>query len=321
MNARTMLICCREKEYARRLAEYIAGKKEYMVRVHYCDQIETGRSLSQSTGVDYLLIDNSFAPEERRQIACRRCFCLTEHPHESAGEGETPVFKFQPAGKLTEQVFSDCADDPAITVRSEGKKTRVAGFFSPVGRCGQTELALAVGRRLAADDAVLYLNLCPYAAGECFDGDGAAQLEDLVYFVRQDAPNIGLRLQNMTGQKDGVEYLKPFVSCSDLKETEGEVWLKMLDELAGAGRYGAILLDLSPCLQRAENLLEVCTDIYMPVLPDKKSKEKEAAFLEELKKAGKSQLVRTIRKVPMEGDLQETAGALARAIGSGDLRP
>ena len=86
MRAKTLLICDKETEYARRLAEFISSRHEYTFRVHYCDDMETAQALAGKMAIDYALIDNRFPEEERKAVKADRMFALTEHPGEEAAE-------------------------------------------------------------------------------------------------------------------------------------------------------------------------------------------------------------------------------------------
>ncbi len=314
MTGKTLLICTPEKDYARRLAELIAGRKEYMFSVHFCDSAPAAYGLSQERDIDYLLIDSSFPEDERASFRAGRRFVLTAHPDEPAGEGERAVFKYRSGTAIIEQLAAECVDDRELVMRRRVSTARVVGFYSPVTRTGQTELAIETGRILAGGDSVLYLNLCPYARERLPECGEAGSIDDLIYFIRQDAPNISIRLGRMTGRLEGMDCLKPAAMLDDLMDVEEWEWLEMIDVLEARAGYGVIILDLSGCVRGITGILSRCSHVFMPVLDEPYCDQKTEAFLQELKREEKTGLIRTIRRVSMEEDTGRLAASCARTV-------
>ena len=325
MTARTILICAKDKTYARRLAEYIAGRRDYAFRVHFCDTIETAVKLTASVAVDYLLIDSAFSDEEIKSIPAGKCFVLTDHPREKSDLGPA-IFKYCSGEGVLSSLAARCVDDLMLTVDTKGEASvKIVGFYSPVKRVGQTALALALARRLAREDGTLYLNLCPFGAEGYFPQGEASSLEDMIYFLLQEAPNPGIRLKNMTGHLGGVDYLLPFQSSEDLLDVEPCEWENLLEMIRREGGYGVVILDLGDGLRGRREILRHCTHIFMPVLDDEYSDKKTARFAAEYaqretetpdgEEYGEDrQVIERIRKVPMEKDIGETAAVLARTV-------
>ncbi len=314
MTGKTLLICTPEKDYARRLAELIAGRKEYMFSVHFCDTAADAYALSQERDIDYLLIDGSYPADERHAPRAARRFVLTGHPDQKAEEGETALFKYRSGTEILKELADCCVDDRELLMRKQARSARLVGFYSPVGRTGQTALALAAGKILAESDSVLYLNLCAYARGRLPDTGEAGSLDELVYYIRQDAPNISIRLRKMTGRLEGMDYLEPAAMRDDLTEVDRDEWLTMLDALEEQAGYGVILLDLGECVNGVTEILKRCSHVFMPVLPGPLCEAKTEAFLKELKTAGETALIRTIRRVHMEEDPDINALSCAQAV-------
>ena len=323
MRAKTLLICDKETEYARRLAEYISSRHEYTFRVHYCDDIETAQTLAGKMTIDYALIDNRFSEEERKAVKADRLFVLTEHPGEEAADAVT-VFKYRSAPQILKQVISTCLNDSQLTgCLQENNRARFICFYSPVGRLGRTSLALSVGKELSREDAVLYLNLCPHESGGRFEECEAESLEEFVYFMRQEAPNPGLRLKNMTGSVDGLDMLLPFTMSEDLAEVEADEWETLLNVLEQDTGYGVVILDPGESVRGLRGLMRFCDEVFMPVLPDE-TMAKADAFIRELKAHDEADLAGKVHKINMEEDQEKLTCQLVRSIragraGSGEL--
>ena len=312
---RQLLICAGEKEYAKRLAEYIAGQKEFRFRVHYCADPMTGRQLAESLKPDYLLMDDSFTREERDRLSGRKRFVLTEDTHTDLKEGEIAIFKYSSGREILSAVTENSLDDAGLSFHKHGRENvKIIGFYSPVKRVGQTTLVLAIGSRLASDDSTVYLNLCAYSIGGHFPENDSATLDQYLYFLDQDTPNGGLRLKSMASQRGELDYLRPVPLRDDLEAIEEHTWIRMIQMLKREAPYGYVLLDLGESVRGYRDLLKQCSIIYMPVSDDEFAAAKIASFSRELKAVGDSELIRKIRKVTMNRDISILADSCVRAI-------
>lgn len=314
---RHMLICVKDKEYAKRLAEYIAGQREYQFRVRYCSDIETARGLARYARPDYLLIDDAFSPEERASVSAMRRFLLSEEACAPVREEETAVFKYRSATEIIQAVTDSSLDDTGIlNPAGKGERASIIGFYSPVKRTGQTSLALAIGSRLSRGDGTLYLNLCAHADGEYADGEAGSTLDQYLYFLEQEAPNNSLRLKSMTAQRGEMDYLRPVALRDDLESVSEETWLRMIEGLKKEAPYGYVLLDMGDSVRGLRTILKQCSLVYMPVSDDEHGRAKAAAFSRELKTVKEAELIRKIRKVTMNRDMSVIADSCVRAIQS-----
>ncbi len=339
MGIRQVLICVREHDYARRLAEYFSQQRKYLFRVHYCDDLEMGHHLARTVKPEYILIDEAFSAEERRGFGSGRRFILTENaeagshigtPGSRAGmstsregtpgganqdgtDAEIPIFKYRSGKEILETMVRCSLDDAKLIIRDSGERVTVVGFFSPVNRIGQTGLALEVGRQLARNDSALYLNLCSYAGGHFSETENPT-LAELLYFLEQDMPNIGLRLKTLTSQTEGLDYLNPMTSAADLQEVEPATWKKLIDALREHASYGVILLDIGCEVRGVYGILEECDQVLMPVLAGRYEEEKVEAFSNDIRQSEKAAVLKKIRKVPMERELPKIVDSCVKLI-------
>ena len=82
----------------------------------------------------------------------------TERQMESGKE----IYKFQSGDDIIREVMAVYSEIPGIrpnTAGSVDQSRRIIGVYSPVGRCGKTCLALAIGQILAKEEKVLFVTL------------------------------------------------------------------------------------------------------------------------------------------------------------------
>ncbi len=184
------------------------------------------------------------------------------------------------------------------------------GIYSPVGRCGKTGFALALGEILAEKKRVIYLNLERYSGLKDIGvvSEEAGDINDLIYFCRMDPESLVYRLGVMIRTFKNLDYIAPAVSGEDVMNIDAEEWGGVLATLARAGEYEAVILDLGICVTDALPLLERCTRIYMPVLDDRVSEAKISHFYRAAEHMGNAGLTEKITQLHLPALREELWG-------------
>lgn len=132
---------------------------------------------------------------------------------------EVPVYRYQSAEIILQKV----------TGRMELKEKVVAdtsvrgliGVYSPIHRIGKTKFAIRTARQLGRSVPVLYLNLEGNSGDNYyFQNREGNDLGDLLYYMRQDNMNLGLKLVGMIRQK--AEWI--ISRRSEMNRTSG-MWI------------------------------------------------------------------------------------------------
>ena len=100
------------------------------------------------------------------------------------------IYKFQSGDDIIREVMAAYSEIPGIrpnTAGAMGQSRRIIGVYSPIGRCGKTCLALAIGQILAKEEKVLFVTLDTFTG---FTGllneRWKRDLSDLIYYYKQD---------------------------------------------------------------------------------------------------------------------------------------
>ena len=193
-------------------------------------------------------------------------------------------------------------DSPAGAEYAEYEPLRVSAVYSPIGRCGKTCFAVALGEALSLRHRVLYLNMEEYSGFAAVNTGGReyhspADLSDLLYFSRQSDGNLIYKLSSMVRTWNNLDYIEPAFSSGDLKEAGAGEWSRLLGMLLDLGEYDRIVLDLGSQSGDALQLLRICDQIYVPVLDDLFSRAKLRQFLSNLEAMGASDLTKRMMKL------------------------
>lgn len=300
------VICDVQREYAeclfRILTERFAGQYQF----HLFTDVDRMMEFTEQAGAGVLLVSEGYRAQAERARAQRR-FVLTELPcvRESGNSDVIPVFRYQPAERIIREfapVLYSLPDPerpvkPAAAVKTDARG--LIGVYSPVHRIGKTRFALRLGRKLAEEVPVLYLSLEGYSGRSLyFPGEEGEDLGDLLYYLRQERTDCGLKISSMTGQLGQLDYIRPMKNVMDLRDVRKEEWLSLLDTVAEKCIYEAVILDLGDSIDGLYDILERCGRVYTPYISDSVSLAKLKQYEDNLREAGHEDILRhTVKKL------------------------
>lgn len=298
MESKNLIICDREKDYASAFAHYIMTKDELAFQVQTCSSLKHVLSVQEKEPIDYLFVSSAYPPEERQKMKAGKVFVLMENRTDAPGEHETAVYKYRPGDELLSELIRQCStegDSGNTFLKIAGKKqAKIIAVYSPVHRIGKTLYALRLGRRLAEEANVLYLNLETYGGiGGHFE-EGGQTLSDVLYYARQEKSNLGLILTTIVGHRGKLDYVPPIQVSEDIKTVSGEEWIRLIQKIMEQSIYEILILDMDEGIREIYPVLRMCNEIHMPVAGDKVSESKIRQFEDELMLLGYEDIRRKI---------------------------
>lgn len=266
-------------------------KKEAFLQVRICSSYETMEKLLEMGHIQVLLISEDFPYELRRQIVVENKVVLTQGHCKDLGEDEKELMKYQPADRLTAAVLEMCREEYHPSVRAGRGKCMTIGVYSPINRIGKTTLSIKLGKLLAKNENVLYLNLETYAGiGGYFSEDGGQDLSHLLYYAMQDAGDISVRISSAVRQMETLDYVSPMKVWTDLRDVTAADWKEFLHRLKTQSIYNIIILDIGSAVTGVIELLDSLELIVVPVLEDVYGKAKIKQYKYMLKVLDKQRL-------------------------------
>lgn len=245
------VICDVQREYAENLMNIISEKLKEEYQFHLFWNLQQLKEFSEKMPISRLLIAEEYPVEKRKEILAENRYLLTgKRSQEKEREGEydwfqeeVPVYRYQSAEIILQKV----------TGRMELKEKVVAdtsvrgmiGVYSPIHRIGKTKFAIRTARQLGRSVPVLYLNLEGNSGDNYyFQNREGNDLGDLLYYMRQDNMNLGLKLVGMIRQKGGVDYIPAIRNEQDFRNVDREEWLRLFEAILEKSIYEILLLDL-----------------------------------------------------------------------------
>lgn len=301
MKTRVLAIVDADMDYANSLMEYISDKQGVPFRTIVFTEKEALLEYVSKNKTDILLasasfIDDRICEEEniKNIIQLSTDNVCPEHTEYHS------IYKYQSTENVIREVldyYADVHSNDGIMPILKGK-SEIIGVYSPLGRTGQTTFALTLGQILASEYSVLYINMEEFSAfDKIFQKNYHGDLSDLMYFFKQNRESLSIKLQAIVNSMHGMDYVPPLVYSSDLRNISTEEWLDLIMSVSGTGNYDKIILDLSSMVSDVFDILDVCSQVYMPVSDDRISMLKIASCEEYLMKSGREELADRIIKI------------------------
>ena len=308
MSEKNLVICDKEIGYAIALAENIAEREELHVKVYTFTSLERAFLFSQEKKIHILLVDEDLEGYEREVMETEAQFVLIHGGHREVREKERPIYKYQCASQIIQEVFEFYVESTDGNILKEygRNRTRVEAIYSPIRGIGKSRFAVAYGKELAKSQKVLYLNLEEYPGFE-INGPWEEHLNlgDLLYYQRQNQGNLCLRLQSAVKKIGDLDYVPPIYLATDLKEVKEEEWIAFLKKVVAFGYYETILLDMSESVQGLFPILNLCDSVHMPVREDESSLQKVSRYEACVKRLKLEKIQGNTKQFVLPSDVEE----------------
>ena len=284
--------------YAERLSDYINRKEEGVFKAQAFTSKERLEEFASKNTIDVLLTGED--PDEGSVLKETQKIYLTEERGAEKGRKEAEVYKYQSGDDIIREVMAVYCEFPGVKAIFPGmteRKKKIIGVYSPIGRCGKTSLALAMGQLLARDEKVLFISLDSFTGfSQLLDEQWKRDMSDLIYYYKQGRFH-GLRLNTIVYYLGDMAWLPPFRYPDDQSQITAEELADLLLLILQDSSYETIILDIGNFDHQVIPLLETCNAIYMPLKEDQISVAKIKEFEVYAKNLGTKALKEKIHKI------------------------
>lgn len=213
------------------------------------------------------------------------------------------VYKYQEADNLIKEIQACLAEVISNASDQEvNSDYRIIGVYSPAGRTFKTSLALSLGMIFAQRQKTLYLNLEEFSGLTGILPDSRAGLSEALYYYLARGKSGAAKVLTMTRNEMGMDYLSPVICPDDIADTDASTFIEFVEEVASAGKYKTIILDIGCLIKYPIKLLERCNTIYIPEPYDCMGKRKVQDFDGYIRASGREGLLNNIIRIPVVYD-------------------
>lgn len=286
--------------YAERLSDYVNRKEKGVFAAQAFTSRERLEEFAKDHNIDVLLTGASAEETGISEIPSVQKIYLTEEPG-NAGNKEMPeIYKYQSGDDIIREVMAAYCEVPEAKAEFPGlfdKEKRIIGIYSPVGRCGKTSLALAIGQLLAKEEKALFITLDTFTGfSGLLDEPWKRDLSDLIYYYKQGRFH-ALRLNSIIYYLGDMAWLPPIRFPDDYNQITAEEMADFILKIVQESGYSTVVLDIGNYGRQMIPLLEICQVVYMPVKEDIISQAKLQEFEQYVDDCGKRRLKERFHKV------------------------
>lgn len=289
-----------EPRYADRFADFTNQKEKAPFTVVPFTSVEVLKEYAKSHTIEILLISNAVPKEIVKAIPAVQVVVLAEGEVVSAKDEYPSVYKYQSTDSIIREVLAHYCEQPGEAgLVLLGKKAKILGVYSPIGRCLKTSFAWTLGQQLGKNGKVLHVSMEEYSGfSKLLGEEPQADLADVFYFYRQGNCSF-VRLSSMIHTWGNLDYIPPVRYPEDLEQITGEDMAELVSRMAGESGYEIIVIDVGNLGRQAIPVLELCDVIYMPVKDDCVSVVKLEEFMEYLEVSGKGDMQNKIQRLKL----------------------
>ncbi|MDQ6420320.1 hypothetical protein RB620_12825 [Paenibacillus sp. LHD-117] len=290
MSKLQLAVAARDKEYVRRLADYIRGSSfaERWQVTAFTSANSCKQYMKQGFGIDVIAAEKELAAELRDHAGSKPVVILVDRLSDSVEDRELLQYQSLPLfmGALEEMVRNSSHMELQAIGR-QGHRNQAEGLggagvvavHSAAGGVGKTTIAL----HLASAAGVIglracYLNMERWDTSNVWLASGGKEgkphegLSDLLYRVKSGSSSNGGQIAKYCQYSPLLkcDYVPGFCNPEDRITLSGEDALTLVDAIAFSGRYDLVVLDLDDGWAEPQlSLLERSGIVYEVVKDDR----------------------------------------------------
>lgn len=283
--ARIKIVLADEDEvYQEHMARYFMSKSDQCEIFTFSSQKSLLKYLSASENTDVLLLDPKMICDELQTFNISVKILLSDTDEKM--EGYESVKKYQKTEEILKKVLLKYAEITGRLDAVKGKrKTRVIGFYSPVGGSGKTTIALNTAAACAgAGMQVFYLNLEKSDSTSSIFGKTPGTMSDVFLSMKTKGTDLGVRILAARGEESHtkIHYISAPDSISEYSELTMQEFDTLIKAIINLNEYDVLVLDFSSEFNQEKiYLMENCDLVFAPIVSDEFSINRIKTLLHE----------------------------------------
>ena len=313
MESVNLVIADQDSEYLENFMNYFYSKQGGSFSCCAFTDIKKLLSYAAENRIDILLISSEMVSDEVRRLPAADVIVLDEGEQETQDNVLKSVNRYQAADGIIREIMKSC-DEKRVPGLQQTKKsdTEFIAVFSPVKRALKTSFAITLAQFLSEKGKTLYVNMEMCSGfSQIFMKNFDMDLSDLLFSMKGRKDSILYKLQSAVVNVQGVDYIPPVMSPSDIMTVSDQEWIEFLENVSVCG-YRYVILDIGDYVHGLSEIMKKCVKIYMPERQDDMSKAKMAQFEALLRISGNEGILPYIKRLnfPFFSDIGSPADDL-----------
>ena len=280
MNRPLLTICDTEKDYCRRLDEYLRDHLNLSFEICSFTDAEIFKEFVKEKIPELSVLSQSVysALLEGGSIKAVKNILVLDEANSSVNEDESQeeeknvchISKYLPAGKIIDGILDFCVKIPGnignLDAERGSEKVKLLGLFSPLSRCGQTAFAVKLCEELSKHGKTMLLNFDSFSmVTEIMGQDAEEDITDLPYYSECEEGKFSVYLERIKRNARGFDFVPPAKTATQIKEITFERIKSLTELLSEIAGYEYIVLDLSEFPDGLFDILRMCTRVFTVV--------------------------------------------------------
>ena len=307
MKKKIFAICDLEEAYVVRLADYLNTKGLMPYQVLAFTNLDSLGQYAEDNEIEILLISSDAMTDRVKAMRVKRVIILADGEEPGLDREQPVISKYQDSESIARQVMHYAGES---ALQEIPEHCRILGVWSPVGRCGKTLFALTLAALAAEEGRTLYLSMEGYSGFEpLLRTSYRADTADLLYASKDRTQNLAVALDASVQSYGNLDILPPAFFPEDVRDIGSREWMDFIADIAAAGDYRTIVLDIGSQQQDVMELLDKCEKCYLPVLSDPVSRAKISQFEKNMEALDRQDLLTAMIRIYLPEVTIRSAGA------------
>lgn len=287
--AKEMIICMinpniifydRNVEYIYRLNLYLSEKYSDYNIIYFTDDSKFINFCKEFDGIGIFVIAENCMCGSLQSIIKGEILLLVDEDNVVSVNDYNVIYRYQASDNLISSILNYYADK--IVLDSNRKyfaknDCKILGIYSPVSRCGKTELSIELAKSLKED--ILLINFEEFSdLTDRLNIKGDFTISDLMYFFIKNTDNLSIKLDAVVKEYNNFHIIPPLDNPEDLYDIEIDIWVNFILSISGLGKYNYIILDISNAIRYFTRIFDICSYIFVPYIGGKQNLDKLQKF-------------------------------------------
>lgn len=258
--------------YCKRLSLYLRQNTKLPFQIYPLSKAENFAEFCKKKKPDLLLLSEKKAKALPLSSGIGRILYLSEEKLLNEKKQENTIYKYQSADRIMREILLQYGELELLEETRQGKAD-IFMVYSPLGRVGKTALSLEVADILGKDRKTLYISLSEFGAiGKKNPEEKECLTEALYHFKENNLSPIILRA--ISYERDSYSAILPVRSPEDISSLSPRELSFFLNKIAEDSGAACLIIDTDSSMSLYTECFPEMKKVFMPVLDDKKSKEK-----------------------------------------------
>ncbi len=242
------------------------------------------------TGLPVILLSDD-AMVESKYSNLTKLFCL--------------IFKFCGVHTIVDELLGFFSRNDSFGLTTVHNNTKVYGVYSPINRCGRSSLSVAIHSYFcSANTSSLLISFDEYdSVFSVLRKENSKDLSDIFYEYKTGDLDFA-KLGECISRVEDLNIILPARYNEDLFYLSDNELTKFMNDILSANLFETIVLDFGSIGRRSMQMLDMCEQIFCPVIGEKDGVERKkvADFKALLGRNGYAEVIHKLCEIKSPGE-------------------